>query len=286
MRASKGMQIKIYMGKHWRIFLNEHGWKTFISAAIIAGIVALVASDGMFEVNTSTSNGSFALVCACIWIGIFNSIQSVCKERDIIKREHRSGLHMSSYITSHILFDTILCAVEALIVAIILFVIKSDALPSEGAMLPAVAELYFTFFLIIVCSDALGLMISSIVKTPNTAMTVMPFVLIVQFIMSGKIFPLEDGFSSAIASLTIGKWGLNGLCITSDVNHLPHSEELAPYAANPQMEDLLEGIFKADSAYECAPGNLLGVWALLIGFTLLYCAIATFSLRFIDKDRR
>lgn len=278
MRASKGMQIKIYMGKHWRIFVNEHGWKTFISAAIIAGIVALVASDGMFEVNTSTSNGSFALVCACIWIGIFNSIQSVCKERDIIKREHRSGLHMSSYIASHILFDTILCAVEALIVAIILFVIKADALPSSGAMLPAVLELYLTFFLIIVCSDALGLMVSSIVKTPNTAMTVMPFVLIVQFIMSGKIFPLEDGISSVIASLTIGKWGLNGVCITSDVNSLN-----PPANVPPQMASF---IFERDSAYDCEPGNLLAVWGLLIAFTLVYCAIATFSLRFIDKDKR
>lgn len=286
MRASKGMQIKIYMGKHWRIFLNEHGWKTFISAAIIAGIVALVASKGMFEVNTSTSNGSFALVCACIWIGIFNSIQSVCKERDIIKREHRSGLHMSSYITSHILFDTILCAIEALIVAVILFVIKADAMPSEGAMLPAVLELYITFFLIIVCADALGLMISSIVKTPNTAMTVMPFVLIVQFIMSGKIFKLEDGIPSAIASLTIGKWGLNGVCITSDINHLRYSKKLAAYSADPRAKDLLEGIFKPDAAYDCEAGNLLAVWALLIGFTLLYCAIATFSLRFIDKDKR
>ncbi len=286
MRASKGMQIKIYMGKHWRIFVNEHGWKTFISAAIIAGIVALVASDGMFEINAKTSNGSFALVCACIWIGIFNSIQSVCKERDIIKREHRSGLHMSSYIASHILFDTILCAVEALIVAIILFVIKADALPSAGAMFPAAMELYITFFLIIVCSDALGLMISSIVKTPNTAMTVMPFVLIVQFIMSGKIFPLEGTFSQAIAFLTIGKWGLNGVCITSDVNNLAYPENVEPFVANPQMDSLLDGIFEANDAYACEPGTLLGVWGILIGFTLLYCAIATFSLHFIDKDKR
>ena len=278
MRASKSMQIKIYMGKHWRIFINEHGWKTFISAAIIAALVCLVGSNNMFEVNTSTSNGSFALVCACVWIGIFNSIQSVCKERDIIKREHRSGLHMSSYITSHILFDSILCAIEALIVALILFVIKADALPTDGAMLPAVAELYLTFFLIIVCSDALGLMISSIVKTPNTAMTVMPFVLIVQFIMSGKIFKLKDGISTTIASLTIGKWGLNGLCITSDINHLSPPKNVPAQMAS--------YVFKKDAAYNADPENILSVWGILLAFTLVYCAIATFSLHFIDKDKR
>ena len=49
--------------------------------------------------------GAFALTCVAIWNGCFNSIQSVCRERPIIKREHRSGMHISSYAVSYTHLD-------------------------------------------------------------------------------------------------------------------------------------------------------------------------------------
>ena len=44
-----------------------------------------------------TLMGAFAIACVCIWTGSFNSIQVICRERDVIKREHRAGMHISSY---------------------------------------------------------------------------------------------------------------------------------------------------------------------------------------------
>ena len=96
MKSSRGEQIKVYFGKCWRIFKNENGWKVFISSGIITFLISLVTGADMFKGYRATRNGAFALVCACIWIGIFNSIQSVCKERDIIKREHLLSLSSAS----------------------------------------------------------------------------------------------------------------------------------------------------------------------------------------------
>ncbi len=266
-RASRLKQTKIYVGKCFRVFLNDKGWKIFISAAIITLIICMVTSKDMFAEYRATRNGAFALVCACIWIGIFNSIQSICKERDIIKREHRSGLHISSYVVSHMIFEMALCAVESVIVTTIISIANLSNLPSSGVLSPIFLELAITFFLIIYSSDALGLMVSSIVKTPNTAMTIMPFVLILQLVMSGMIFELK-GVTEAISNLTIAKWSLNAICITANVN---------------AMENYDPALF---SDYEFSISHIAKMWLILIGFTLIYGAISIISLEFVDKDKR
>ena len=267
MGTSRLQQINIYLGKCFRIFKNEGGWKTFLSAALITLIIASVVSENMFQSYSDTRNGAFALVCACIWIGIFNSIQSVCKERDIIKREHRSGLHISSYIIAHMIFEMFLCFVESLIVTTILFIFRHGNMHSAGVLLPTIIELFITFFFVVFSSDVLGLMISGIVKTPMTAMTVMPFILIIQLVMSGMIFELE-GFTEKVAAFTISKWSLNAICITANVNDM--------LLANPSLE--------AD--YEFLASNLLRMWGTLAIFALAYGAIAIFVLEFVDNDKR
>lgn len=275
-RASRLKQIGIYTGKCFRVFLHEHGWKIFISSAIIAILIAFVIDrDLMFVDYTETRNGVFALVCGCIWIGIFNSIQSICKERDIIKREHRSGLHISSYVVSHAIFEMTLCVVESVIVTVIFCVIFNKNLPSSGVIAPTYIELWVTFFMTIFASDALGLMISSIVKTPNTAMTVMPFILIIQLVMSGFIFKL-NALMSKIAYITIAKWSLNGICTTLNVNDLHNP-------TNPFVEAM---ITENQSDYEFTAKNLLLKLVILACFITLYLVISVISLRFVDKDNR
>ena len=101
-QVSRITQIGIYLGKHWRLFINERGWKVLIFGAVISALVSIVLGSGMFVYTMDTFSGGFALISACIWVGIFNSIQNICKERAIIKREHRAGLHISSYIPPYI----------------------------------------------------------------------------------------------------------------------------------------------------------------------------------------
>lgn len=267
-RASRFTQTKIYTEKCFRIFTNEKGWKIFVSAAIITVIICMVTSDDMFYAYSDTRNGAFALVCACIWIGIFNSIQSICKERDIIKREHRSGLHISSYIVSHMIFELILCLAESIIITVIVCAANSENLPEEGVFLPIGAELFISFFLVVYSSDALGIMVSSVVKSTNTAMTVMPFVLILQLVMSGMIFELS-GVTEAVSKLTVAKWGLNAICTTADVNNM---WSLVSYD---NMSD-----------YEHTINHLCQMWIILIAFTFIYGVIAVIALEFVDKDKR
>lgn len=266
-RISRLGQIGIYVGKCFRMFRNEKGWKVLISAAIITLIITSVTGSDTFVVAQATRNGAFALVCACIWIGIFNSIQSICRERAIIKREHRTGLHISSYIIAHMIYELVICLMETTIVTLIMYFANRDHFPAEGLFFPPLFELMITFFLIIYSSDVLGLLVSGIVKNENTAMTIMPFILIVQLVMSGMIFALE-GASKVIANFTISKWGVNAICTTANVN------------------SLLEALPTYKDDYDFSQEHLLQMWLMLILFIIVYGILSIVVLEFVDKDKR
>ncbi|MBQ1536665.1 MAG: hypothetical protein IIZ62_08600, partial [Ruminococcus sp.] len=138
-------------------------------------------------------------------------------------------------------------------------------IPSAGAIMPVALELTVSFFVIIFSSDMLGLRKSCIVKTPQTAMTVMPFVLILQLIMSGMIFELK-GFTDKLSNLMISKWGLNSICISANVNAM---------AGAP-----------GDESYKFEALNLLKMWGLPMLFALVYILVGIMFLSLVDRDKR
>lgn len=289
-RISRWDQVKVYTGKCFRIFFYEKGWKILISSALISAILAWVIGEKTFTILNNTKSGMFAMVCGCIWIGLFNSIQSVCKERDIIKREHRTGLHISAYVIAHMIYEFVICVLEGLILTVILPIFRE--LPDQGVVFPHILpEFFVEFTLTIFCADMLGLMVSSIVRTPNAAMTVMPFVLILQLVMSGMLFQLE-GNAKKVEYLTISKFGLEALCSTSDINELPDAitqkkvdEAKKNHVKFDTWKDIVDDQEYLDE-FEADKSHITRVWMILFGYSLLYGAIAVGSLEFIDHDKR
>ena len=258
-------QIRVYLGKCFRLFRTEKQWKNFISSFIIVAIISLVTGSDMFKAYGATKSGVFAIVSACIWAGLFNSIRSVCRERDIIKREYRTGLRISSYILAHVIYEAFLCAVEALIVELFVIFRNLSHLPPKGLVFPMVIDMYLTIFLITFASDMIALLVSCIVRSENTAMTIMPFVLVVQLVMSGFIFELK-GVSEYISYLTTSRWGVDAFMALARTN------------SDVDLQALWSG---ADNA-----GSLPVNWLILTGFSALYIILAILFLRRVDRDQR
>lgn len=298
-KVSRATQVGIYLGKHWRLFINERGWKVLLFGAVISALVSLVLGSGMFVYTMETFSGCFTLISACIWIGIFNSIQTICKERAIIKREHRAGLHITSYIASHLIFQAGICLLQAAILLGISCLFLSY--PSGNALFGSVLIEYFiTYFLATYAADVLGLAISAIVKTPTTAMTVMPFVLIIQLILSGMLFSLE-GPLGFFGNLTISKWGLNATAISADYNNLENTQQIqfsytlkqmahqqSLPVTDEQIDQMVDENFtqSVNPAYVHDAGNLAGNWGMIVLHAFVYAAVAVIALEFVDRDKR
>lgn len=210
-------QIGIYFVKFLRMFVYQSDWKVLPMAAIIAGLVAFVMGRGYLKTMEGTMTGTFALVCVCIWNGCFNSIQVICREREVVKREHRSGMHISSYIVSHMLYQFLLCLLQTIIT---ILVTKDVGMhyPDQGLFTKwFLLDFGITIFLITYAADMMSLFISAISHSPTTAMTIMPFVLVFQLIFSGGIISIPKA-AEPIANLTVSSPGFKAMASQADVN--------------------------------------------------------------------
>ena len=301
-------QIGIYLGKLIRMFVYQSDWKVLPMAALIAGLVTFAVGANLYKTQEGTLQGSFALVCVCIWNGFFNSIQVICRERPIIKREHRAGMHITSYIAAHMIYQMILCILQTAIMLAVCMLMKLE-LPSDGLVTRwFLSDLFITLFLITYSADMLSLAISALVRNTTTAMTVMPFVLIFQLLFSGGLVVLT-GTALKLTDFTIAKWGLKGLCTLGNYNARPmvalwntifkfRDLELLGYKPigmimdeiqNRDMLDevlLASGQYNQNAAYVYTAENLTGCWIRLIGIGALFAVISVVLLEFVDRDRR
>ncbi len=213
-------QSRIYLGKFLRMFVFQNDWKVLPLGALIAALVTFVVGANIFKTQEGTQMGVFALVCVSIWNGFFNSIQSVCREREIIKREHRSGLQMGAYIFAQMIYQFLLCVAQTAITLAVCSV-AGVTIPAEGIVTRwGLLDTGITLLLITYTADMMALMVSCIVRNTTTAMTAMPFLLIFQLIFSGSFFNLS-GVADKVKYLTISHWGMNSLCSIGRYNEQP-----------------------------------------------------------------
>lgn len=301
-------QVLICLGKLFRMFIFQNDWKVLPMASIIAGLVSFVVGANLFKTQEGTLMGTFALACICIWNGFFNSIQVICRERPIVKREHRAGLHISSYITAHMIYQAFLCLCQTVITITVCFMTKVT-FPTESLITPwPIIDIGITVFLTTYSADIMALMVSAIVHSTTTAMTIMPFMLIFQLVFSGGFFQLS-GFSVKITNFTISKWGLTALCSQGNYNAKPMVAlwnavaklqnleilgkrpiwEFMRFADENGIKDEIlawSGKQNQNPVYAFDAGNVLKCWGYLLLFTLAYALVAVIFLEFIDKDKR
>ena len=301
-------QLGVYFMKFVRMFVYQSDWKVLPIGAGITAIVALVIGGNMFVYQEPTSLGTFALVCVCVWNGFFNSIQVVCRERDIVKREHRAGLHVSSYIGAHMLYQLCLCILQTAVTVVIL-VITGIRIPATGIITPwGFLDIGITILLITYAADVMALMVSCIVKTTTTAMTVMPFLLIFQLVFSGGFFELT-GIADYVKYATISHWGMDSLCAIGRYNELPMVslwnmlvglKDIELFGKKPLKEILVFvekngyrdtflkwcGANNTEPLYANTVSNLLSCWGLLLLLTVIFAIVAVIALKFIDRDKR
>ncbi len=216
----RGSQVLIYLGKQLRFFINENDWKVLPMAAVIAALVGMVIRRRFFINMEGSLIGAFALTCVAIWNGCFNSIQAVCRERAIIKREHRSGMHVSAYVLAHMIYQLLLCAAQTALTMYVLRLLQVQ-IPAKGFITPwMIVDIGISMLLITYAADMMSLFLSSISRTTTGAMTLMPFVLIFQLVFSGGIIPLP-AWSQSLSNYTISNYGIRVLAAQSGYNELP-----------------------------------------------------------------
>lgn len=281
-RISPLQELGLLITESWYVLLGEtRNLIISLLFPVIAAVVTVwIAGEDMFVNCESTKSACFILVCAAIWGGLFNSIQVIVKERPMVKREYVSGaLRIGCFTASRAILQLALCAIQSVLLCLSFAGVElcyGNDLPRSGLIFGWTGlEYYITVFLVMYAADAMGLMISCFVRSEQLASQLSPYILIVQLLFSGVLFPME-GASSAVSALTLSRWGMEALGSTSNLNHLP----LELQKEFPMIPH------EADDAFRFAESHLWTVWLILLLFILVPLLVGNFALHRVRKDTR
>ena len=277
------IQTRMYFLKIARISLREKAWLSLAFPGIITIIVNLVTAKNMFHHFDDTLSGFFTLGSACIWIGIFNTIQSVCKEHSTVRMEYREGAMLSSYVSAQVLWQAVLCLVQSFCIYFFckLFGFFKNG-STEGILFHSSTEYLVTIFLLTFGAAVLGLMISAMADQPTTAMMIMPFVLIIQLIMSGVLFQLK-GLMGKVAGLTFSKWGMSAFGSIGNINKL--DTKIMDVLVEEYGSHFDKAVLaKNDAIYEHVARNLWGPWIWCLVLTIIFALLTYVGLRLRNLD--
>ncbi len=241
---------------------------------IIGLLLYIVSDENVFDVYENTKTMLFALCCSGIWIGLFNSIQEICKERGILRREYMTNLKLPVYMLSKFFVQALIGLVQAVLLAgSFMIAVGKDG---QGIFLDSyIPEIIFTVWLVILVSEALGFVVSANAKSGDKAMVVAPFLLIVQLLFSGILFKLES-MGEYISYATASRWTVEALGSIVDLNNMP----LKMQSEYPMIEH------EAEAFFEATAGHVKTCWGILAGMTVLFLVLSVLSLRQLPKDSR
>lgn len=266
-------QLGVLCSRYMRLVFNDRQRLILLilQAPLLAALISFVADGEQFEQYEMTKSLLFALSCSAFWIGMLNSIQEICKERSITRREYMTGLSLTSYVISKIAVLGVLCLVQSLLLTGVFSLLVG--VPYYGVFLPPFIEMLITAFTTSLASAAIGLFVSSLFTNADRAMTVAPILLLPQILFSGLIFKLE-GSTQLISWLTVCRFSMEGFGTVADLNELDLMLEQKGLPISHAYE----------SFFDFSVPHLLGAWAILLAFTAVSLTLARLMLSRINKD--
>lgn len=270
-------QVSIYFSKFLRLLINKKSL-FFVSEAILLPFIISIAfnANEVFNKYHITRTSSIMFISAALWIGLFNSVTSICNERKVIKFEYQiKGLSLPSYVAARVLTELVLCLAEAVLMIGTIVILYPHA-QGNGSQIVLFGA---TLFLVIFTSDMLSLLISAFVKKSSQAMTAMPLVLMVQLLFSNFLQSLDEKipFLVWISHATITRWGTTAFFRIANMNNLVPSQGHTDWQVYQK-----DGV--GTYAYDLLA--ILGNWGVLIAFSALFMVATSLVLTSVRKDAR
>lgn len=216
------------------LFNNKLMCALLLGESLLMGVLICLATEKDSLLNPLTASMMcVAFTMASMWLGLFNTLQEVVKERHMLKKECMSGLNFSSYIVSKIIVVFVLCLYQAVTcVSIVYF--HLDPRPDDTIIFGTLFELIINFFLIAFSTGIIGLFVSSLVKDTKTTLIFSPLYMMVQMLFSGMFVPFVN-LTKKISYFTSGRWGYESFGTISNLlsyGVLEPSEDFFKYTSN------------------------------------------------------
>ena len=244
-----------------------------LQGPLIAFLLSLAINDTIFEYYEVTKYVMFIITCATMWLGVFNSIQVICKERIILEKEHMADLKVSSYIASKFTVLLLLAIVQAfLLISLFSLVVN---VPVEGILFGWYFDMILVSFLTILTSSSLGLVVSAVSKDSSIAMAIAPLILVPQLLFANVLFKIK-GVVGELSNFVLCRWSMEAYGTINDLNSLFTT-----------IQDVFPGYDRGiESVYLFTINHFLKVLGVMTIMTLILLMVCYFILKRQLEGRR
>jgi ABC-type multidrug transport system ATPase subunit len=211
-------QFNTLLQRTWQLKFGDRAQTALLfgQAPLVALLVAMMAGRSN-QVQTI-----FMAMFSSLWFGCSNAVREIVDEQTIYRRERQTGLKIPSYILSKLAVLSVVALVQCFSVVIICLMVHHAFdlhLPEAGAAI-------LIMFLVAVNGSLIGLLISSLVSTPEKALTIFPLVLIPELLLSGLFLPVNP--IQTIVPVPLGQ-----LYIEAERHSQPQATELVSKFVQP-----------------------------------------------------
>ena len=232
-------------------------------------VVKLTADPNCFTsnlVNIGSRTALFILAAMATFMGTLNSYREICREREIILREASVGVSLPAVVLSK---AAVLLLVEVLQAAILAFGFVSIVhVPQNHLLLETDMEIFITVLLTMFSSSCIGLLISALFTSGESAILAVLVLMIGQVVFSNIMFTVT-GAAATISNIIVCRWGMGALGASTDLNS--------------RMAWLQAGL--DGPMYDATVENLTHSWQML-GLISVVCLVAAWLVLQIAFDKK
>ena len=264
-------QFTVLVQRNLRLILNDKLTMAslILQAPFMVLVIKMVVDPDCFTsnlINIGSRTALFIISAMAAFMGTLNSYREICKEREIILREASVGVSLLAVVLSKAF---VLLLIEDVQAAILTFgFVRIVHIPQNHLLLDTNVEIFVSILLMLVASSAIGLLISAIFKSGESASLVVLVLMIGQVVFSGIMFTLT-GVAARIAAVIVCRWGMGALGASTDLNS--------------RLAWLKQGF---DSPmYDATVANLMHSWQMM-GLITVVCLIAAWLVLQISFNRR
>lgn len=276
--------------------LQIHDTKRMLIQLLMApglGLLLYAAFGESYPFQTSSDTQKLALTLACcaFWIGLFNSIQEICKESQIYKRERMANLRLLPYVGSKLIVNAVFDLIQTLLLVGVVAILLG--MPEQGMQWTNAPfmEIWVTTYLTMLSATCIGLVVSALVNNSDQAISFAPILLIPQILFSGIIVELE-GVINTISYIISCRYACVAYCTTADINSLPSEFRMTAlgmqegevviinslYTYDGNVNSIVNSIFGSNIA-QAISNPIMGGWFALLFVSLVSLALTVVALK-------
>jgi ABC-type transport system involved in multi-copper enzyme maturation permease subunit len=127
-------------------------------------------------------------IFAALWFGCSNAVREIVDEQAVYRHERQTGLKIPSYILSKLAVLSFVALAQCVSVVVILLAVNR----ALALSLPEAVGAIGIMFLVALNGTLIGLLISSLVSSPEKALGLFPLVLIPELLLCGLFLPVNQ----------------------------------------------------------------------------------------------